>query len=345
MVGMKSHAAIGQIQGLLTHGAFGYLTDAQLLELFVQNRDSDAAFETLVLRHGPSVLGTCRRFLGNRGEADDAFQATFLVLARRAQSLRPENSVGPWLQSVARRIALKARTAAIRRHFHEQQTAVSILFDPEPRSDFSETVREEVDRLPEQLRAPIVLCYFDQMSYKSAAKKLGVSAATIRGRLVKARDILKLRISRDPGASSTAPRRRPATSLEHNVPLALQSATTRAARTFSDLATDKWIIASPILKMAEGALKMMFVTKIMRAFVVVLLCAAGTALVGLKTNGGALAERMERVSRPSAETHGIAIANRETPRDIAIQAQSIRAKSETDEVFVDGPGSLSLWVG
>jgi RNA polymerase sigma factor (sigma-70 family) len=333
MVGMKSHAAIGQIQGVLTHGAFGHLTDAELLELFVQHGDSDAAFETLILRHGPAVLRTCRRFLGDRGEADDAFQATFLVLARRARSLHPQHSVGPWLQGVARRIALKARTAAIRRHFHEQKTAVSILFDAETRFELSETLREEVDRLPHHLRAPIVLCYFEQMSYKSAARKLGVTTATVRGRLAKARELLKPRISRHLGRSG-----------QHTVPLALLGATTRLARAFSNTTTQNVKIVSSILNMADGALKMMFVTRIMRVFVVLLLGAAGTAFVGLKTSGGELAERTARVSPQSAGTEGIAVANRETPREIAILAQSIRAKSENDEICVDGPGSLSLWV-
>ncbi len=196
MVGMKSRGVIGLVQGLLARGALGHLSDAQILEQFCLNRsDANLAFETLVLRHGPSVLRICRRLLGDRGEADDAFQATFLVLARRAGSLHPHDSLGPWLQGVARRIAMKARTAAIRRRFHEQRSAVPIVFDPgEARFDIDQPLREAVDRLPEQLRAPILLCYFERMTYKSAAVTLGIPEATVRGRLVKARDLLRQRL-------------------------------------------------------------------------------------------------------------------------------------------------------
>ena len=150
MVGMNPQRAFSPIHGLLERGAIGHLTDGQLLELFSRKRDADIAFEALVLRHGPAVLCTCRMVLGDRGEADDAFQATFLVLARRAGSLRLAESVGPWLQGVVRRISLKARMAAIRRRVHERRSAVSILLDPKPRVDFSETLREAVGRLPEK---------------------------------------------------------------------------------------------------------------------------------------------------------------------------------------------------
>ena len=155
MVGTRSQQAIARVERLFDHGALGHLSDAQLLDLFRRNCDANAAFEVLVLRHGPLVRRTCRRILGDPGQADDAFQATFLVLARRAGSVHPANSLGPWLQAVARRIGLKARTAAIRRRYHEQRSAIRLSCDPAPRVDSSEILREEVDRLPEHLRAPV----------------------------------------------------------------------------------------------------------------------------------------------------------------------------------------------
>ena len=299
MVGMKTQRAIGQIRGLLDRGAFGHLTDAQLLELVCNKRDADDAFNTLVLRHGPSVFCTCRRILGDHGDSDDAFQATFLVLARSARSLHPAQSVGPWLQGVARRIALKARTAASRRRYHERQRAVSIAFDQKPYFELSQTLREELDRLPEHLRAPVVLCYFERLSYKAAAEKLGVTAATVRGRLVKVRGLLKQRLSPDPDAVSAHSRRGSSTSLEHHVPMILLDATTRAAIAFANRAADKSRIASSVLKMAEGALKMLFMTRILRVLAVTVLGAAGAAVVGLQTNGR---RKSPRPTQPSPQS-------------------------------------------
>ncbi len=340
MVGMKSQRLIGQIRGLLDRGSFNHVTDAQLLDLVCGDRDANAAFETLVRRHGPSVLRTCRRVLGDHGDADDAFQATFLVLARSAGSLQPAHSVGPWLLGVARRIALKARTAASRRRYHERQTAVSIEFDSQPRFELSQTLRQEVDCLPEHLRAPIVLCYFERLSYKSAAEKLGVTEATVRGRLVKARRLLKARLARDPDAISARSRRRPTASLEYHVPLILLDATTRAAIAFTNRAADKSKVAPAVFKMAEGALKMLFMTRIMHVLAVTVLGAAGAAVVGLQTNVAQVAE-----AHPAQPANPVQAApKREAHRDILIQAESIRTIAENDRVSVDGPGTLSLWV-
>lgn len=343
MVGMKTHRAIGQIQGLLDHGEYGHLTDAQLLELFRSECDVDTAFETLVLRHGPAVLH-CRGILGGRGEAEDAFQATFLVLARRARSLHPQGSIGPWLQGVARRIAMKTRTAAIRRSFHERQSAVADLFAPDTRLEITDTLREEVDRLPEHLRSPIVLCYFEGMSYKTAAVKLRSTDATVRGRLAKARDLLKLRLSRHADDCSTRPGDDRLRSFVQGLPPGLLDATTRAVRAFANRPSDVSRIAPSVVDMAEGALKMMFVTRLVRVFAVVLLATAGTALVGLKTNGAGLAEEITSAQGQNAATPNAFVSKSDITHDISIQAASIRTKPENEQVSVDGPGTLSLWV-
>jgi RNA polymerase sigma factor (sigma-70 family) len=354
MVGAKSHRVSGQIQGLLDRGATGHLTDAQLLERFVRKLDAEAAFETLVLRHGPAVLCTCRKVLGDRGEADDAFQATFLVLARRAGSLHPIDSVGPWLQGVARRISLKARTAAIRRRLHEQQSAVSGVFDPESGFEVSEILREQIARLPDHLRIPILFCYFERMSYASAAQELGVTEGTIRGRLAKARDLLRVRLSGNPNPLSSSSRRDSSSSLEHTLPMALVDATTRAAIAFSTRLTDKRSVATSVLRLAEGAINMSFLTRIIRFAAVILIGAAGTALIEQQTRGARITARTisgDEQSAAASKTERsrlteIAQADpkREAPRDILIQGATIRTKPENDLVAVDGPGTFSLWV-
>ena len=309
-----------------------------------------------MLRHGRSVLCTCRMVLGNLGEADDAFQATFLVLARRAGSLRMADSVGPWLQGVARRIALKARKAAIRRRVHERRSAVSVLIDPPPRCELSESVREAVERLPKHLRDPIVLCYFEQMSYKAAAEQLGLTEGAIRGRIAKARELLKLRLAQGPGANKPTLRHESSLSLEHSVPLMLVDATTRACVSCCAGGANESRIAAKILGLAEGALRMMFVSRIIRAVAVVLIGVFGAALIQRQANGTRIAAepvsgRQQIAALKSTKTDPRLATQktqpdpkRETARDILIQGASIRSMPENDQFTGDGPGTMSLWV-
>src|SRR5688500_1835164 len=142
-------------------------TDGQLLEQFLTLRD-EAAFTALIRRHGPMVLGVCRRILGNAADADDAFQATFLVLVRKAPSLAARPVLGDWLHGVARRTALKAQRAAARRR--EQELAqVRDAVAPAPRNDWLPLLDEELTRLPEKYRLPIVLCDLEEKTRREAA--------------------------------------------------------------------------------------------------------------------------------------------------------------------------------
>jgi RNA polymerase sigma factor (sigma-70 family) len=338
MVGMKSRRVINQVQGLLVRGALGHLSDAQILDQFCLHRsDADLAFETLVLRHGPSVLHTCRRVLNDHGDAEDAFQATFLVLARRAGSLHPQDSVGPWLLGVARRIAMKARTAAIRRRFHEQRSAVPVIFDPATtRFDVHEPLRQAVDRLPEHLRAPIVLCYLERMSYKSAAEALALPEATVRGRLVKARDLLRQRLSHELEADCPSGRVLESSSKAPTIPLPLLDATTRSAVAFSNPVPGKTVVTPSVLRMAEGALTMLSATRFMRLMAATLVAIAGAAFAGLQAQ-----------VQPAPDVPAKALPAepiREPPHEILIVADSIQTKAKDNQVLADGPGKMSLWV-
>jgi RNA polymerase sigma factor (sigma-70 family) len=171
-------------------------TDDQLLELYCTRRDEEA-FAALVARHGRMVLGVCERLLGHREDAEDAFQATFLVLAQKATAVRRGAPLGNWLYGVASRLARFARRARGRRQARERQRASEPNLSPEPRSaeEFG-ALDEELARLPEVLRAPLLLCYLSGHTQPQAARQLGWSVATLRRRLVQGRALLRLRLAR-----------------------------------------------------------------------------------------------------------------------------------------------------
>src|SRR5262245_24868475 len=148
--------------------------DAELLARFVRSRD-ESAFAELVRRHGPMVRATCRRSLGDAPDADDAFQAVFLVLARKAATLRDRRVLGPWLHTVAVRTARRARAAAVRRLARERQIPnMPELADmPDEANDWLPLLDEEVGRLPEKYRQPLVLCELQGQSRTDAARNLG----------------------------------------------------------------------------------------------------------------------------------------------------------------------------
>ena len=153
-------------------------------------------------RHGPMVMRVCRGVLRDEHEAEDAFQATFLVLARKARSLWVKDSLASWLHGVAYRVASKAKIDATRRRRHERQASAGghgseRSGNPERfGSDQEAILSEEIARLPEKYRAPIVLCYLEAMSYQAAASRLGLTEDTVRGRLARARERLRSRLTR-----------------------------------------------------------------------------------------------------------------------------------------------------
>ena len=181
-------------------------SDAELLERFVTERD-ESAFAALVARHGPMVFGVCRRLLPHVQDAEDAFQATFLILVRKAASIGQRELLGNWLYGVAIRVATRARLLASRRQTREMVNrghgAVATL-KPVESSDLSVTVVEEVGRLPAKYRIPVVLCYLEGRSNEAAADELGCPVGTIKTRLSRAREMLRKRLTRRGLVLSTA---------------------------------------------------------------------------------------------------------------------------------------------
>ncbi|HEX4608650.1 MAG TPA: RNA polymerase sigma factor, partial [Urbifossiella sp.] len=187
------------LAGLLQRADPAAHTDAQLLADFLAGRGGDAAFAALVARHGPMVLAACRRALGAGPDADDAFQAAFLVLARRAADVWPREAVGAWLYGVAGRVARKARAARDRRRAREHPLDAA----PEPAAPSAESpgLSDALDRavraLPEVYRAAVVACDLEGRSRREAAAALGWKEGTLSGRLARARDLLARRLRRD----------------------------------------------------------------------------------------------------------------------------------------------------
>ena len=207
MAGGTANALARPLRALWDVGVVGGLSDGQLLDRFAtgSSESVEPAFQALVERHGPMVLRVCRRVLDDPHDADDAFQATFLVLLRRARSVRNRASLASWLHGVAMRIAARAKVeAARRRRIEARGIRPSIGPDPDPdRYDLESLIHEELDRLPEKYRAPIVLCYLEGLTHEGAADQLGWPVGTVRGRLSRARDLLRSRLTRR-GVTATA---------------------------------------------------------------------------------------------------------------------------------------------
>jgi RNA polymerase sigma factor (sigma-70 family) len=258
------------------------VADAQLVHRFVRRRD-EAAFELLVWRHGPMVHGVCRRLLRHEQDAEDAFQATFLLLARKAGSINSRGSVASWLYKVAYRVALRARTAGLRRASRQEGSAALLaLPDPSPAPDpacaeLRRVLDDELNRLPEKYRAPLVLCYLAGLTNEEAASQLHWPAGTLKTRLAYARRLLGSRLARRGLGAGLATGALPAAA-SAAVPAALVGTTVRAATLVAaGNGTAAGGVSAPVAHLMEGVLRTMTLTKLKVATVLV---AAGLVLAG-----------------------------------------------------------------
>jgi RNA polymerase sigma factor (sigma-70 family) len=224
---------LGHLRRLLAGEGGDPTDDVRLLQRFASDRD-EAAFTTLVQRYGPLVLRVCRNVLFDSHDVDDAFQATFLVLVKKAGTLAQPWLLGPWLHGVAYRVAVRARAQAARRRQHERQAKVMATQDSFSESDWRElgpVIEEEVHSLPEKYRVPFVLCYLEGKTNEEAARLLGCPKGTILSRLSRGRERLRSRLMRR-GITLSAALFAAALSeatAQALVPLALVGATVRAA--------------------------------------------------------------------------------------------------------------------
>ncbi len=275
MSGQRS-TILRQIDLAFNVGTVGDLSDAELVERFVARRGptAEAAFTVLVHRHGPMVHRVCRAIVRDHHAAQDASQATFLVLARKAGSLRVGKSLGPWLHGVACRVAAKAKAAAARRRTHETRVAgmTPTLVSDERRDEIGPIIHEEVARLPDRYRAPLILCDLEGHTYEEAARVLGRPIGTIKSRLARGREHLRGRMIRrgvapvalaSAGLLSAQPARSAAwaASIDALSRIAVQLA---AGRATADL------VPTTVLVLMEGALKMMSLSRLKLALATLL---------------------------------------------------------------------------
>jgi RNA polymerase sigma factor (sigma-70 family) len=256
------------------------MSDGQLLEAFLTRKD-EAAFEALVRRHGSMVLGVCRRILGNAHDAEDAFQATFLVLIRKAATVIPQAQVGNWLYGVARTTALRAKIAGAKRRAKERHVAASpeheAALPEDPWYELRLLLDEELSHLPDKYRLPIVLCDLENQPIKETARHLGWPQGTLAGRLARGRILLAKRLSRHGlkwsggalaalistnGASARVP--------SLLVSFTVKAASTLAARQVPPVAA----ISGSVAALMEGAVKSMFMNKVKVTTVTFLVVAA-----------------------------------------------------------------------
>jgi RNA polymerase sigma factor (sigma-70 family) len=325
--------AAGQLRALLQHlrrivgPQWGGLTDAHLLERFVDEQD-EAAFEVLVWRHGPMVLSVCRRILRHEQDAEDAFQATFLTFVRKAHSIGKRQAVAAWLYKVAYRIALEAKALASRRRTHEKQETGMLeatAKQPAPEStvwgDLRTVLDEEVNRLPEKYRTPLILCYFQGKTYEEAARELGCPKGTVSIRLMRARELLRPRLARRglalSGGMLAAVLSENATAVA--ISQSLADGTIQAARLFA-AGKVAGVLSGQVVALAEGVLKTMFMTKLKIVGAVLLAVGVAGSVAGVLTYSGVAGEQKEQKAEKLP-----------TPAAVELQEKAVKPTQPTSQ--------------
>jgi RNA polymerase sigma factor (sigma-70 family) len=312
------------LQTLFSCGTVGGLSDSRLLDRFMSQRE-EVVFEAIIQRHGPMVWGVCRRVLRDHHDAEDAFQATFLVLARKAASVMPREKLGNWLYGVAYQTAMKARATTSKRRAREKQ--VPDMPEPEGcredhRGDLLPLLDQELSRLPENYRAPIVLCELQGKSHREAAEQLGCPVGTVSGRLSRARAMLAERLTRRGVtlAAGSLVVLLSQGSASASMPLPLVTSTTKAATKFAAGQAATGVVSAKVAALTEGVLKAMLMTKLKIATAILMVVALGAA--GLSSSS------LSRRAEASSPAKGI--------EEAKPTMGEVQARGSTDHR--DGPG-------
>jgi RNA polymerase sigma factor (sigma-70 family) len=345
MRGGPSRNVLRQLRTLYRFGVIGNQSDEELLDRFLARRDETAeeAFSVLVQRHGPMVLGVCRRVLGDAHEAEDAFQATFLVLARKASSVVRREKVASWLYGVACRTAKEARDRASRRRAREERVSKAPRVEPSDGDSLAELraiLDEELARLPVRYRGAVVLCELEGLSRQQAAIQLGIPEGTLSSRLSRAKATLRERLTRRgvalPVVVLVANLLREASAT--TLPDALIESTVRAAMRVAAGSSVAVVVSASVASLTEGVLKAMLLGKLktivlcMGALAVVV----SSAVVLAQSGGGAGPAEADRISAMERKLDRIlntldrmtgTVLTRGTVREIAIDPTVEKAKT------------------
>jgi RNA polymerase sigma factor (sigma-70 family) len=257
-----------EIDRLFSEGTLAGLGDSQLLERYLTRRD-EAAFEALVNLHGPMVLGLCRRILHDPRDIEDAFQATFLVLVRKASTIHDRSLLSNWLYGVALKVATRARASAVRRRGRETPMngfEASVSPVPTDASGLSQVLDQELSRLPAKYRVPLVMCYLRGQTHDQAAAELSWPVGTVRSRMARGRELLRRRLTRrgvlSPATIIGAAPALPAQLLSEVVPQSLVAATVEAAFSLGPSLTIPAGTAASVLALTQGVLTSMKLTQL-----------------------------------------------------------------------------------
>jgi RND family efflux transporter MFP subunit len=315
----KDGRALRDLRTLFRVGITRDLTDGQLLERFAteQGEAAEQAFSTLVERHGPMVLRVCKSVLVDSHDAQDAFQATFLVLVKRAHGLWLRDSLGPWLYQVAYRTASCARRTTARRRRLERGAAIPVdVGRTETADDLGPLLHEELDRLPARFRAPIVLCDLEGLTHELAARHLGWPVGTVKSRLTRGRERLRGRLIRrgvNPNAGLIAMTLHP-DALTSMLSPSLLDGTTKAAIQFVSLRT---IAVGSVTTLAQEVLRNMLFTSGLKIAAVALALGAtgsGISFIGPAAESGSAAPEGVLLAQNTAKK-GVEQAPENPPSD------------------------------
>jgi RNA polymerase sigma factor (sigma-70 family) len=351
-------SGVQHLEALFDAGTFAGMPDGLLLERFVVGRDGPA-LEAIVARHGPMVFNVCRRVLHERSDVDDAFQATFLILIRKAGVIRDGQRLGPWLYGVAHRVASRARAQAIKRRAKEGtatiEAAVETRGDVE-RRELLAALDEEVTRLPAKFRAAVVLCDLEGMTYEEAARQLDWALGTLKSRLVTGRKRLRSRLIRRgfAPAAVTIAADLAANFARAEVPAQLAAATARTVLcSIMGRAAAAGGISAAVRELTEGVLKAMFISRLATIGAVLLLigtCATGLGVVAQQPRADTqyddqirdLDERIQALQRFRAalkERRQYDAERRKNKERVAAQLEKLGAAIEWDVVTVNLAGA------
>jgi RNA polymerase sigma factor (sigma-70 family) len=299
------------------------LTDGQLLDAFVTHRD-EGAFEALVRRHGPMVLGVARRVVGNAEDADDIFQATFLVLVKKAASVRPRETLGNWLYGVAYRTALKVRSTAARRLAKERLMARPQAPEEETSEELLRLLDKELSRLPDKYRLPVVLCDLEGRPRKQVARQFAIPEGTLSSRLTTARRLLAKRLARygfavSGGALATALAARASAA----VPASLVLSTVRVGLR---VAAGQAVAVTVPVSLSKEVVKAMFLAKLKLAVGAVMVVAAlGAGGVAYQVSGPRPAQAAPQ-SKPQGELEALKKENELLKFNLQVILEKARAQ-------------------